>query len=194
MNGLMINGNWVTDVECIKEEVCRFFGEKFRENRSIRPSLINQNFERLSDEDRIRLEAPFELEEIKNAIWNCGNKKAPGSNDFTFKFIKHYWSIMQDDIMRFVKHFESVRNISRRSNSSFITLIPKVKDPLSLSDYWPISLIGCAYKIITKTLVYRLKKVVGYVVDELQTMYIEARNILDGPMIIKELYSWEKKI
>lgn len=82
---------------------------------------------------------------------------------------------MQDDIMRFVKHFERVGGIS----TSFITLLPKVKDPLSLSDYRLIGLIGCVYKIIAKVLASRLKKVISYVIDEIQLAYTEERNIPD---------------
>lgn len=125
----------------------------------------------------------------KKVICNCGNEKAPRPDDFNFKFLKHYWPIMNDDIMRFVKHSKSVGNISRGSNSYFITLIPKVKDPLSLSDYRSISLIRYVYKIIANILNFTLKKVVGYVVDEVQMTYILGCNILDVPLIINEMYS-----
>jgi len=37
-------------------------------------------------------------------------------------------------------------------NSSFIAFIPKIKDPQSISDFRPISLIGCVYKVIAKLL------------------------------------------
>ncbi|KHN47625.1 hypothetical protein glysoja_036477, partial [Glycine soja] len=45
-------------------------------------------------------------------------------------------------------------------NASFIALIPKVSDPQGLSDYRPISLIGCVYKIVSKLLAKRLKKAI----------------------------------
>ncbi|GKC24381.1 hypothetical protein Tco_1026531 [Tanacetum coccineum] len=38
-------------------------------------------------------------------------------------------------------------------NPSFVALIPKKADPLGFSDYRPISLIGCVYKVISKIIV-----------------------------------------
>lgn len=57
----------------------------------------------------------------------------------------------------------------------------------------PISLIGCMYKLISKLLALWLKKVVGSVVNEVQSAYIEGRNIFDGPLIMNEIHSWAKK-
>lgn len=48
------------------------------------------------------------------------------------------------------------------------------------------------YKIIAKILVVRLKHVIGSVVDEVQSVYIEGRNILNGPLIMNEIVSWAK--
>lgn len=89
--------------------------------------------------------------------------------------------------MWFLKYFEYFRSLSRGSNSSFITLVPKVKGPLSLNEYRPINLIGCVYKIIAKTLANRLKGFIGFVINEVQTTFIGNINILDGPLIKRYL-------
>ena len=193
INGLMVNGNWVTDCAAIKLETWRFFGDKFHETCTSRPPLISDKFRMLSDCDRQFLEAPFDIRGIRESIWNCGGDKAPAPDGFTFNFIKRYWDFMQDDIMRFVKHFEEFGSFSRGSNSSFISLLPKVKDPLTLAEFRPISLIGCVYKIIAKSLASRIKRVIGSVIDESQTAFIQGRNILDGPMIINEVCVWARK-
>lgn len=137
--------------------------------------------------DRNFLEEHFELNKIKDSIWNCSGEKAPGPDRFTFKFIKHFWPIMQGVIMRFVKHFEQFGYFSRGSNSSFISLFPKVKNPTSSNEFRPISLIGSIYKIIAKVLAFRLKRVLRSVIDEVQTGFIKGWNILDGPSIINEI-------
>nr|GEV22819.1 transposon TX1 uncharacterized [Tanacetum cinerariifolium] len=75
--------------------------------------------------------------------------------------------------------------ISRGCNASFVTIIPKVADPIGLGDYHPISLIGCYYKIIANMLAERVKRVVGDVVGEVQNAFIKGRYILDEVLIAK---------
>ena len=97
------------------------------------------------------------------------------------------------DIMRFIKFFENYGTIATGCNSSFITLVSKCKDSISLSDYMPINLIGCMSKIISKTLAMRLKTVMESIIDDVQSTCSEGRNILEGPFIMSELFSCAKR-
>ncbi|GKD28315.1 RNA-directed DNA polymerase, eukaryota, reverse transcriptase zinc-binding domain protein, partial [Tanacetum coccineum] len=63
-------------------------------------------------------------------------------------------------------------------NASFIVLIPKISDPLDLSDYRPISLIGCMYKVLSKLLSYRLSRVIHKLISPNQTAFLKGRQIL----------------
>lgn len=92
-----------------------------------------------------------------------------------------------------VKHFEWHGQLDKSCTSSFISLIPKVKDPLKISDFNPISLIGCIYKIIAKILAMRIKKVMGRCINEVQSAYVDNMNILDGLLVVNEICSWAKK-
>ncbi|GJZ94578.1 hypothetical protein Tco_1446191 [Tanacetum coccineum] len=103
-------------------------------------------FSRLSDLDRLQLDKDASVEEIKNAVWDCRSSKAPGPNGFSFLFLKIYWDFLKDDVVEFVSSFLTSGQMSFGSNSAFITLIPKVHNPLIIKDYRPISLIGLQYK------------------------------------------------
>lgn len=158
-----------------------------------RPKFISPKFEKLPPQVAKHLEDPFSLDEIKAAIRACGSEKAPGPDGFLFSFLKQHWEVIGGDFYLAVKHFEASGHIDKGCNSSFITLIPKVQDPITINDFCPISLIGCLYKTISKVLDERLKKVVHLVVSDTQTAYIKNRHILDGPLILNEIISRIKK-
>lgn len=92
-----------------------------------------------------------------------------------------------------LKWFWRTGLISKGCNSSFVTLVPKCQDPIGLSDYRPISLIGCYYKIVAKILAERVKKVIGKLIGEEQNAFIKGRFILDGVMIGNEVVEFLKK-
>ncbi|GJZ19134.1 RNA-directed DNA polymerase, eukaryota, reverse transcriptase zinc-binding domain protein [Tanacetum coccineum] len=78
-------------------------------------------------------------------------------------------------------------------NSSFIALIPKVSNAKHVYDFWPISLIGCQYKIIGKLLANRLSTVIGNCISPVQSSFIKGRNILHGSLILNEVLAWYRQ-
>ncbi|XP_076942563.1 uncharacterized protein LOC143612468 [Bidens hawaiensis] len=62
-------------------------------------------FRMLSDAERLLLEAPVTLEEIKSAVWSCGSDKSPGPDGFTIGFVKHFWDIIKGDIFEAIESF-----------------------------------------------------------------------------------------
>nr|GFC27843.1 RNA-directed DNA polymerase, eukaryota [Tanacetum cinerariifolium] len=81
----------------------------------------------------------------------------------------------------------------RGCNASFIALIPKVVDAKLVTDFLPISLIGCLYKVVTKILANRLATVISDLVSNTQSAFVVNRQILDGPFILNEVLSWCKR-
>ncbi|GJY70863.1 putative RNA-directed DNA polymerase [Tanacetum coccineum] len=193
INGLNILGPWITNPVLIKNHIYQFYESKFKETSNRRPTFTSNLFKHISVEDSNLLDRTITPQEIKDAIWDCGGDKAPGPDGFTFKFIKKHWEIIKDDIIAYVKEFENTAYIPRGCNSSFITLIPKIDDPLTIGEFRPISLIGCQYKIIAKILANRLSLVIPSVIGEVQMAYIKGRQIIDGPLIVDEIISWAKK-
>ncbi|GKB09037.1 RNA-directed DNA polymerase, eukaryota, reverse transcriptase zinc-binding domain protein [Tanacetum coccineum] len=138
------------------------------------------------------MEAEVSNEEIKRAVWDCGIDKSPGPDGFTFGFYRHFWKLIDKDVMAAVKHFFHSGFIPKGVNSSFIALIPKSPDAKMVKEFRPISLIGSLYKIIAKILANRLVMVLGNIVNEVQSVFVADRQILDGPFILNEIFQWCK--
>jgi len=97
--------------------------------------------------------------EIKEAVWNCDSSKSSGPDGFNFGFIKFCWNIIKVDILSAVQSFAEGGSWVKGTNASFITLVPKVVNPQLSNDFRPIFLVGCVYKIVSKILSSRLKRV-----------------------------------
>lgn len=86
-------------------------------------------------------------EKIKIVIQNCDCSKSPGSDSFNFNFIKEFWGLTKEDIVREVTCFHSGGNWPKGTNASFISLIPKVDNPQIMDEYRPISFVRRAYQV-----------------------------------------------
>ena len=62
-----------------------------------------------------------------------------------------------------------------------------MRDPSKLKQYRPISLVGVIYKIITKVLAGRLKKVLLAIIDESQSTFLKGRGILNNVLMANEV-------
>ncbi|GJS40028.1 hypothetical protein Tco_0565071 [Tanacetum coccineum] len=65
------------------------------------------------------LERQVTLEEIKEAVWDCGSSKAPGPDGYSFAFVKKYWGTIQKDLYDFVNLFFASCVMPNGANSSF---------------------------------------------------------------------------
>ncbi|GJR46464.1 RNA-directed DNA polymerase, eukaryota [Tanacetum coccineum] len=75
------------------------------------------------------LEKPVSSDEIRKAVWSCGENKSPGPDGFTFEFFRKYWDSIGPDMCVAVEWFFRHNSFAKGCNASFITLIPKSQDP-----------------------------------------------------------------
>ncbi|KAI3815121.1 hypothetical protein L1987_14777 [Smallanthus sonchifolius] len=193
INVMSFNGEWVIDPVSLKDHIRDYFAERFREPFSLRPQLVCHGIAKLDGREAAKLEEGFSTEEIKRVIWECGDDRAPGPDGFNFRFIKRFWSCFEVDFYRLFTEFYDEPYLHYGSCSSFIALIAKVTDPSVPQEFRLVSLIGCINKTISKVLVNRLKGVIGKLISDEQTGFLEGRSILDGPLVLNELIAWLSK-
>jgi len=136
---------------------------------------------------------PFSVEEVKVAVWDCENFKCPGRDGDTFGFIKDFWNILCDDVIRYMREFHRNGCLTKGINNTCIALIPKVDSPQRLNDFRPISLVGSLYKILAKVLANRLRLIIRSVVSDSQSAFIKGRQILDGVLVANEIVDEARK-
>ncbi|KAK2654785.1 hypothetical protein Ddye_014641 [Dipteronia dyeriana] len=86
------------------------------------------------------------------------------------------------------------RSVVKEINKAFIALIPKVGKPESMKDYKPNCLVSACYKLLSKVLANRLRKVMDSIIGETQMAFVSKRQILDYFVIVEKIINKWKDI
>ena len=106
------------------------------------------------------------------------NNKSPGSDGLTTEFYKIFWKHIKTYIINSFNYSLKIGELTELQKQSIITLLPKPnKDTLLLENWRPISLLNVDYKIATKTIANRVKKVLHSIINTSQTGFIKGRYI-----------------
>lgn len=192
LNSIIVERVLHEDLTTVKQEVFKHFKGLFTENWRNRPKLKGQFKSIGHDQVAGNLEAAFSKDKVWAAIKSCDGNKSLGSDGFNLICLQKCWEILKSNVLQFFKEFYENGKLVAGVNNSFITLIPKIECPTSLSDFRPFSLIRSLYKIVAKVLSHRIKKVMPRVVGEVQSAFLGGRNIMDGVLIANEIVDWWK--
>ena len=140
----------------------------------------------INDEKNASLVADFEALEVQEAIKKMTPLKAPGLDGMPPIFYQNYWELLGEDVTSSVLYFLNFASLPANLNHTFITLIPKVKNPKFVSEFRPISLCNVLYKIFSKVLANRLKKILPNIITENQSAFTKSQLILDNILVAFE--------
>ncbi|KAJ0954856.1 putative RNA-directed DNA polymerase [Helianthus annuus] len=126
-------------------------------------------------------------EEVKNAIFDIDDNKAPGPDGYSSKFFKSAWPIVGKEVCLAVKEFFHNGKLLSEVNATIISLVPKCVNPRSVTDFRPIACCNVLYKCITKIICNRIKDHLSLIVSECQSAFIPGRQISDNILLTQEL-------
>ncbi|XP_062099812.1 uncharacterized protein LOC133805659 [Humulus lupulus] len=164
----------------------QFMGRRSSATMELDLECMNQG-NNLSVEQQVRLLRPFSKRDVKKAMFSIHSSKSPGLDGFGSGFFKGLWGIIGDEISHAVLGFFQDGFLPKSLNETVISLIPKVADPKSASDYRPIACCNTLYKCISKLLCTRISEVLPFLVHSNQGAFIKNRNLAHNIMIFQDL-------
>ncbi|KAL2246342.1 UNVERIFIED_CONTAM: hypothetical protein Sindi_2902400 [Sesamum indicum] len=143
----------------------------------------------ITDEEANQLLLPLSADDVKQAVFDIADDKAPGPDGYSSRFFKAAWPVVGEEVTRAVLDFFSTGKLLKQINSTILALIPKVHTPMSVNDFRPISCCNVLYKIIAKLLVQKISVLLDKIVSPCPIAFIPGRSIGDNIMLAQELFS-----
>ncbi|KAL0288910.1 UNVERIFIED_CONTAM: Retrovirus-related Pol polyprotein from type-2 retrotransposable element R2DM [Sesamum angustifolium] len=143
----------------------------------------------LTEEEAYALIRPVTVDDVKTAMFDIEEDKAPGPDGFSSGFYKAAWPIVGEEISKAIMDFFTTGRLLKQVNATVLTLIPKVRTPHSVSDFRPISCCNVIYKVISKILVCRFREILDLLISPSQNAFVPGRLISDNVLLAQELFS-----
>lgn len=134
-----------------------------------------------------QLTQAYTEDEVLLALKQMKPTKSPGPDGMTPLFYQSFWPTMGNDVSTSVKNAFSLGMFPSELNHTFIALISKKKNPELVSNYRLVSLSNVLYKILSKVLANRLKKIFPQIISYAQSAFVLDRLIIDTVLLEYEL-------
>ena len=123
-------GQWRSDPKIVASVMLEFYSNLFSSSNSVQPELALESVQtKVTKNMNRQLLAEFSEGEVKLALNQMAPLKAPRSDGMPPLFYQHYWDLVGKEITTFVLSFLNLASLPEHLNHTFITLIPKVKNP-----------------------------------------------------------------
>ena len=191
------NNDTVTDQGNIMKEVHNFYKELYSSGNidtHAQDTMFNIDAPTLSDEARDACEGLLKTEELSSALNQMALNKSPGLDGLTSNFYKHFWPMIGATLTTVYNHAFEHGELSLTQRRGVIALLFKKHDRSKLKNWRPITLLTTDYKILTKALANRLKKVLADIIHTDQTASIKGRTINDNASLIRDALLYANEV
>jgi exonuclease III len=160
-----------------------FLGEEICNSPVVRDSV-------LSPDEKTLMDRPITLNELDEAVKDLKLRSAPGPDGISNTVIKKYWYFLRNALHKYAIFSVDTGTLSSSFRTASIKLIPKKGDLSKISNWRPISLLNCIYKVLSKALNNRLKKISTRILSRAQKGFTKGRYIHECIINITEAVSY----
>ncbi|XP_073051733.1 uncharacterized protein [Primulina eburnea] len=160
------HGDWCTEPRNISEIVEHYYSNLFTTNAPTiadRTHILDCVEPKVDGDMNALICAPFTAEDIRKAVFDMHPDKAPGPDGLSVFFYQKLWVVVGAEVTEASLQILNVGAITEDWNSTIVTLIPKVKQPMTMKDFRPISLCNVCYKIVARALTNRLRPIMHHI-------------------------------
>lgn len=152
------NNRWRHDFHGKGQDFVEFFLKLFSSsNLEIDDEIFQVVNNKVPANFKISLALPYSRTEIEDALKAIGPTKLPGPDGMLILFFQKYWDMVGDGVSNMCLDVLNGNIDVESFNTTLITLIPTA--PMIVIEFPPISLCNVLYKIISKIVANRLKRV-----------------------------------
>ncbi|CAI5458627.1 unnamed protein product [Closterium sp. Yama58-4] len=141
---------------------------------------------KFSEADAELLGAVWTEEEVKQALESLPKGKSPGQDGLPAEFFIAHWELLKKHVMDFVGEFAEKAKLPESLSTSVTVLLHKKGPTDQLGNYRPITLLSAMYKVITKVMATRLKKVLGKVLSKEQHGFLPGKSLADADSVVAD--------
>ena len=187
------DGTYSSNINIILNEQKQFYKNLFTSEGSDEreSSTVLEHVDSvLNNDQKETCDADISEQEIKNAIKILKVNKSPGDDGIVSEFYIEYWYLIHKEFTQVIKHIFNINTLSPSQYNAILTLLYKKGEREDIRNWRPISLLNVDYKIITKILAERLKKILPYIIHTDQKGFVHGRNIQEANRLLQDVISY----
>ncbi|KAL2224534.1 UNVERIFIED_CONTAM: hypothetical protein Sindi_3021100 [Sesamum indicum] len=147
----------------------------------------------LSNEEASHLISAFTPDDVKQAVFDIAEDKAPGPDGYSSGFFKAAWPVVGQEVTK----ADRAPRPDGYSSGFYKNAWPVVGQEItkavhsrtSVADFRPISCCNVLYKIIAKLIVQKLSVILDKIISPCQAAFVPGRSIGDNVMLAQELFT-----
>jgi hypothetical protein len=191
------NGVLIADHRGIMRTVCNFYRDLYT-SQCINDADIEtelNDLPQLNEYDKLTCEGPLTYDECWQAVRKMRNERSPGPDGLPAEFYKLFFPIFGQYFVDMINSvYEQLDELPASMRTSYITLLCKKPEQRQfLSNWRPISLLNVDYKIISRVLVGRIRKILEHIVNKNQTSAVPGRSVINNMTTIRDVMAFYRE-